>query len=65
MESRLVKKQTKLPTLCHFCSDQIPPDETYYLEEGISDHIHSLIARKYCAQCYTKYGEQKLLKGKK
>ena len=65
IETRLVKKQSKFPTVCTNCDSKIAPDEIYYLEEGVEEHIHSLIARKFCSNCYTKYGERILIKGTK
>ena len=65
IETRLVKKQSKFPTVCTNCDSKIAPDEIYYLEEGVEEHIHSLIARKFCSNCYTKYGERILIKGMK
>jgi uncharacterized protein with PIN domain len=62
--TRLVKRHSLFPTVCIYCNQQITPDSLHYVEEGISEHIHSLIARKYCESCYTKYGEQILLHDK-
>ena len=64
IETRLVRKNLTYPLVCTYCQNAMP-DDTYYLEEGVNDHIHSLIARKYCSTCYTKYGERILLSGKK
>jgi uncharacterized protein with PIN domain len=61
LETRLVRRHSQFPTVCIYCNKQIPPDDLHYVEEGITTHIHSLIARKYCDVCYTKYGEQILL----
>jgi hypothetical protein len=61
----LVKKQSKFPTVCTNCDSKIASDEVHYLEEGIEDHIHSLIARKFCSDCYAKYGERILIRGMK
>ena len=61
LETRLVKRHSQFPTVCIYCNKQIPTDDLHYVEEGINAHIHSLIARKYCESCYTKYGEQILL----
>jgi len=49
IETRLVKKQSKFPAVCTNCGSKIAPDEIYYLEEGVEEHIHSLIARKFCS----------------
>jgi len=37
--------------------------ELYHLEKGVKEHLHSLLARKFCSDCYAKYGEITLLKG--
>jgi hypothetical protein len=63
IEIRLIKKQSKFPTVCTNCESKIAPDEVYYLEEGVEEHIHSLIARKFCSNCYKKYGERILVRG--
>jgi len=49
--------------MCISCKRTIPIYEPHFVEEGITGHIHSLIARKYCAECYTKHGEQLLHMG--
>ncbi len=64
LETRLVKRHSQFPTVCIYCNKQIPADDLHYVEEGITTHIHSLIARKYCTTCYTKFGENILLREK-
>ena len=61
IETHLVKKVARNTTFCNNCNKQIEKGETYHLEEGINQHLHSLIARKFCYNCYEKYGEKKLL----
>ena len=63
VQTRLVKKVAKFPKVCTCCNKQIATGEAYHLEEGISHHIHSLLARLYCSECYSKHGEKKLLTG--
>ncbi|MDH7506860.1 MAG: hypothetical protein QHH19_01290 [Candidatus Thermoplasmatota archaeon] len=63
IETHLVVRQSKFPTVCISCNKTIGADEIHYVEEGKSEHLHSLIARKFCPSCYAKYGEQILLKG--
>ena len=63
IETRLVKKVAKSSRVCTSCNDQILIDEVYHLEEGVSEHLHSLLARNFCSECYSKYGERKLLTG--
>jgi len=65
IQTRLVKKTAINPKVCTSCDKQILKGETYHLEEGINQHIHSLLARNFCSNCYAKYGEKKLLKGNK
>ncbi|UCD14171.1 MAG: hypothetical protein JSW60_01785 [Thermoplasmatales archaeon] len=65
IETRLVRKQSKFPAVCTYCDIKIAPEEIYYLEEGVKEHIHSLIARRFCSNCYAKFGERILLKGLK
>ena len=65
IKTRLIKKQSKFPAVCTYCDSKIVLDEIYYLEEGVEEHIHSLIARKFCSNCYAKYGERILIKGMK
>ena len=63
IETRLVKKIAKFPTVCTKCKNEIPTDNAYHLEEGINEHLHSLIARRFCSDCYAKHGERILIKG--
>jgi hypothetical protein len=60
IQTHLVKRHSQFPTVCINCNSQIPPDSLHYIEEGITGHIHSLIARKYCNECYKKHGDQLL-----
>lgn len=64
IETHLVKKQTILAVVCMQCNRSIESDEIHYLEEGVKEHLHSLLARKFCSNCYAKYGENTLLRGK-
>ena len=64
IDTRLVVRYSKFPTVCISCNKVIDPDEMHYMEEGKIEHLHSLIARKFCTSCYAKYGEQILLRGK-
>lgn len=61
IQTHLVRKKSTLPVLCLNCDESIKPNELYYIEEGLTEHIHSLLARKFCVDCYTKYGEKFLL----
>ena len=61
IETHLVKKVTKFPKVCTNCNNKISVGNAYHLEEGVKEHLHSLIARQFCSDCYAKYGERKLL----
>jgi hypothetical protein len=65
IQTRLVKKMAKYPRVCTNCNNEIPIGEAYHLEEGVKEHLHSLIARNFCSKCYAKYGERILLISKK
>jgi len=62
LETCLVTRHSQFPTVCIYCDKPILPNDLHYVEKGITAHIHSLIARKYCEECYKKYGEQLLLR---
>ncbi len=64
IETQLVKKVAKVPTVCTQCSNQISIGKAYHQEEGKNQHLHSLIARRFCSDCYARYGAQKLLSQK-
>ena len=63
IKTHLVKKIARDPKVCTNCDKSILKGDVYHLEEGINQHVHSLLARHYCSDCYAKYGEKKLLKG--
>ena len=65
METHLVKKVAKLPRVCTSCDNEIPVGNVYHMEQGTSEHLHSLLARHFCSDCYAKYGGIKLLSKKK
>ena len=65
IQTRLIKKVAKFPKVCTSCDNQIEIGDVYHQEEGIEQHIHSLIARSFCSDCYARYGEKKLLQGNK
>ena len=64
IETCLVKKVAQFIEICTNCNKEIPIGEFYYLEEGLTEHLHSLIARRFCSPCYSKYGERILIKVK-
>ncbi len=65
LKTRLINKIAREPRVCTNCNNEIPVGYTYHHEEGITEHLHSLIARQFCSNCYAKYGEKKLLSGVK
>jgi len=65
IQTRLIKKFAKFPRVCTNCNNEIHIDDLYHQEEGVKEHLHSLIARQFCSDCYAKYGERKLLSGNK
>ena len=65
IETRLVKKVAKFPRVCTNCNNEIIVGNAYHHEEGVKKHLHSLIARQFCSECYAKYGERKLLSSQK
>jgi len=65
METHLIPKTSPSPKVCMQCHQRIPPGELYHQEEGMKEHLHSMIARHFCSDCYAKYGEHILLGGMK
>jgi len=63
IKTRLVKKVAKSNRVCTNCNKDIIEGEIYHHEEGVDHHLHSLIARHFCSDCYSKYGEKQLLTG--
>jgi hypothetical protein len=63
IDTRLIKKVAKSSNFCTNCDKQIDIGDFYLLEKGTNQHLHSLLARHFCSNCYAKYGEKKLLKG--
>jgi uncharacterized protein with PIN domain len=61
LQTVLATRHSQFPTVCIYCNKQIPANDLHYVEKGITNHIHSLIARKYCEDCYKKFGEQLLV----
>ena len=65
IQTRLIKKVAKRNRVCTSCNREISINEVFYLEEGVNEHLHSLLARNFCSDCYAKYGQQILLRGDK
>jgi hypothetical protein len=54
IETQLIKKVAKFPRICTNCNNEITINDLYHQEEGVEEHLHSLIARKFCSDCYAK-----------
>lgn len=63
IETHLIKRIANFPKFCTNCDNKISVGEVFHHEEGVKEHLHSLIARQFCSNCYAKYGEKKLLSG--
>ncbi len=61
MDTTLIKRISKFPHVCIKCNNKIEKEEIYYLEIGKKNHLHSLISRRFCIKCYSKFGEKELL----
>ena len=61
IETCLIKKVAKTTKVCTNCDKEIPVGEVFHHEQGVEKHLHSLIARHFCSECYAKYGAVKLL----
>ena len=61
IETCLTKKVAKFPRVCTNCNNEIPVGEVYHREEGVKEHLHSLLAREFCSDCYAKYGVHSIL----
>jgi uncharacterized protein with PIN domain len=61
IKTHLVKRLARETRVCTNCNNRINAGEIYHHEEGVTEHLHSLVARQFCNRCYTKYGEVILL----
>jgi hypothetical protein len=61
IKTHLVKRVARDNRVCTNCNQKINAGEIYHHEEGVTEHLHSLVARQFCNRCYTKYGEVILL----
>jgi hypothetical protein len=64
IETHLVIRIAKDPRVCTNCNHRINVGEAFHLEEGVKEHLHSLVARHFCTNCYTRFGEIQLLSKK-
>jgi len=63
IQTYLTKKVANSNKICTNCDKEIQTGEVFHLEKGANEHLHSLLARTFCSECYAKYGEKRLLKG--
>ena len=63
-KTKLIRLQAVENEVCSFCRRKIKKGEWFYREEGVGFHLHSLIARRCCEDCYAKYGEEILMRWK-
>ncbi len=61
IDTRLVRKTANSTMVCNQCKGRISAGEHFHQEEGVDEHLHSLVARHFCTTCYAKYGEPSLL----
>ena len=65
IQTTLIKRVAKFPRVCTSCKSEIFIGNAYHQEQGVNEHLHSLLARQFCSECYAKYGAHKLLSGNK
>ncbi|MHA2183004.1 MAG: hypothetical protein ACXAAH_16420 [Promethearchaeota archaeon] len=65
IQTTLMKRVAKFPRVCTKCKNEIFIGNAYHQEQGVNEHLHSLLARQFCSECYAKYGAHKLLSGNK
>ena len=63
-DTYLKKVKARTNHTCLFCSKEIIPGDFYYRETNVDKFLQTLHAKKFCSECYEKYGE-KLLRKKK
>jgi len=61
----LKKVKARKNHICNFCSQQITSGNFYYRETNKDKFLQTLHAKKFCSECYEKYGEKTLIKYKK
>ena len=61
IDTILIKKNSPFIEVCNNCNKKIMKDEVFFFEVGKYNHLHSLISRRFCFKCYSKFGEKKLL----
>ncbi|MEF8879350.1 MAG: hypothetical protein V5A64_03030 [Candidatus Thermoplasmatota archaeon] len=61
IKTKLIRKKAASPKVCSKCNSKIAKGEIYHQEEGVDEHLHSMLARQFCTNCYAKYGEPQLI----
>ena len=61
IDTILIKKISPSTKICNNCNKKIMKNEIFFIEVGKHNHLHSLLSRKFCLKCYSKFGEKKLL----
>jgi len=56
----LKKTRARINHICENCSKEIESGGFYYKETVRDRFLHSLHAKKFCAECYEKFGEKLL-----
>lgn len=53
----LKKTKARVNHVCDKCGREIESNSYYYKEALQDKFLHSLHAKKFCAECYEKFGE--------
>lgn len=56
----LKKTKARVEHRCQNCGELIGPGALYYSEKLRDRFLHTLHEKKFCEQCYKKYGDQLL-----
>ena len=54
----LKKTKARVNHICENCSKEIESGGFYYKETVRNRFLHSLHAKKFCAECYEKFGDK-------
>jgi len=65
IHTHLIRKTATSPLVCTLCTAKIETGQVYHVEEGVTEHLHSLLARRFCIDCYAKDGEKQLINSQK
>lgn len=61
----LAKTKARAEHIYSKCGNEILSNEIYYREHIEDKFLHQLHAKKYCNNCYEKYGDELLVSNKK